>query len=180
MSHTDYIARFGGVLCVFIFVHFFIDWIFQTHAEAMVKHNNLPVRAKHCAIYTAPFIPLLWWMGVSPLLIAVCACILFFSHLIEDTYLPVYYWALYIRRVPSMHWKRLDPASPELKELLDALCGFLRDEVEYKEVQKIEQKIARKGFKEFIDTTLGKILMVTIDQIIHISFLIPVVMIAIH
>ena len=104
MSNLDYLIRLGGLLSVLTFIHFFIDWIFQTHAEAMVKHNNLRVRAKHCAIYTSPFIPLLWWLHVPTTNIVICAAILFFSHLAEDTYIPIVLWARYIRRVPSMQW----------------------------------------------------------------------------
>ena len=34
------IALMGGLFAVLAFIHFFVDWIFQSHAEAMVKHNN--------------------------------------------------------------------------------------------------------------------------------------------
>lgn len=36
----------------------------------------------------------------------------------------------------------------------------------------------KAGFVEFIQTTLGKILMISIDQIIHLLFLLPIVYLA--
>lgn len=139
----------GGLLSILTFIHFFVDWIFQSHAEAMVKHNNAKVRAKHCAIYTLGFVPLLlvfffvnyltaWELGFS-------IAILFVSHFCEDTYLPVYYWSKFIRRPPEMECE--DP---------------------------------KAGFVAFVQTGLGKILMIAIDQIIHITFLFPVVYFVLH
>jgi hypothetical protein len=140
----------GGLFAVLSFIHFFTDWIFQSHSEAMVKHNNPKIRAKHCLIYTLSFAPLLFfcwhvgallaWQFVASLLI------LFVSHFGEDTYLPVLWWAKYIRRPPEM----ATPADPKV------------------------------GFGLFIQTTLGKILMIAIDQIIHLTFLFPIVWFVLH
>lgn len=140
--NANQLASIGGLFAVFAFIHFFVDWILQTHAEAMAKHNTASVRAKHCLVYTLGFIPLLIWMGFGlwPFIIAVN--ILFWSHFIEDTYLPVYLWARYIRQPPEM---KDDP---------------------------------KAGFIEFIKTPLGKILMIAVDQIIHLAFLFPVVWMA--
>lgn len=138
----------GGLLALLVFVHFVVDWVFQTHAEAMVKHNDARVRARHCLIYMSGFIPLLILMHFSLLRFFVAMNILFWSHFAEDTYIPVFLWTKYIRRPPSM--------TP----------SFTNDFSE------------KKGFGQFIDTTLGKILMITIDQIIHIVFLIPIVVLA--
>jgi len=44
------VATVGGLFAVMTFIHFFVDWICQTHSEAMQKHNNWKVRTKHCAI----------------------------------------------------------------------------------------------------------------------------------
>ena len=150
----------GGLYAVLGFIHFFTDWIFQSHAEAMVKHANAKVRAKHCAIYTLGFVPLLifcmcvgaltWWQWLA------CIAILFFSHFVEDTYIPVFLWAKYIRRPPEM----TEPIKEESN-----IDGYV----------KIKKPDAEAGFKLFINTTLGKILMITIDQIIHFIFLFPVV-----
>jgi len=150
----------GGLFAVLGFIHFFVDWIFQSHSEAMVKHNNPKIRAKHCAIYTAGFLPLLffcWWVGALVMwqLLASIA-ILFISHFCEDTYLPVFYWAKWIRRPPEM----TDPI-----KLAANADGYIQ-------ILPPDPKI---GFGLFIQTTLGKILMITIDQIIHFAFLFPIV-----
>jgi hypothetical protein len=130
------LAQAGGLFAAFAFVHFAVDWIFQTHAEAMAKHNNAGVRARHCAIYTVGFLPLLWWLGWEPWRLGVGAAVLFFSHFAEDTYWPVYVWARYVRRVPIVRT--------------------------YQDQQ---------GFVMWVDGTLGKILMIAVDQIVHLAFL---------
>lgn len=61
-NHVSIIAQAGGLFAVFAFIHFFVDWVFQSHAEAMVKHNHADVRAKHCIIYTIGFIPLIYFL----------------------------------------------------------------------------------------------------------------------
>lgn len=139
------LALAGGLFSLLCFIHFFIDWIFQSHSEAMVKHNNPKIRAKHCAIYTLGFIPLLLvfvWAGALTLIqLGISIVILFFSHFYLDTYHGVYLWAKYIRRPPEMN----APEDPKV------------------------------GFVKFVQTTLGKILMITIDQISHLTFLFPIV-----
>src|SRR5271163_1367015 len=96
------IALLGGIFAILSFIHFFVDWIFQSHAEAMVKHNNPKIRAKHCAIYTAGFVPLFLLCDFSWLEWFVALNILFWSHFYLDTYHGVYLWAKYIRRPPEM------------------------------------------------------------------------------
>lgn len=139
-----YIALCGGLFAILAFVHFFVDWIFQSHSEAMVKHNDSRVRAKHCLIYTAGFLPLFYLFGFEQWEWIVGINILFWSHFCEDTYIPVYWWAKFIRRPPEM---RENP---------------------------------RSGFLQFIQTPLGKILMIAIDQIIHLTFLFPIVWMAMN
>lgn len=144
-----YVAMMGGLFAFFTFIHFLVDWVFQSHTEAMIKHNNAKVRAKHCGIYTLGFLPILlvFWhvQALAGWQVCLSLAILFFSHFVEDTYLPVYLWAKYIRRPPEM-------ASQDPK----------------------------KGFVEFIQTPLGKILMIAIDQIIHLAFLFPIVWMVLH
>lgn len=144
MNTVDTIAKIGGIFAVLTFVHFFVDWILQTHAEAMAKHNNAKVRARHCLIYTVGFVPLLWLLHLSLLECFVSINILFWSHFVEDTYLPVYYWAKYIRKPPEM--------------VVDSKAGFI----------------------QFVSTPLGKILMIAVDQIIHLAFLFPIVWMAVN
>jgi hypothetical protein len=158
------LALAGGLFAILTFIHFFVDWIFQSHAEAMVKHNNPKIRAKHCAIYTAGFVPLLLafvWVGaLTPIQLVISVAILFISHFCEDTYLPVYYWALYIRRPPQM------THSTEVKVGTDGLGNNIYQMV------RVDPKV---GFGQFVETAIGKILMITIDQIIHLAFLFPIV-----
>lgn len=119
----------GGLYAVFVFVHFVIDWVFQTHYEAMNKHNNTKIRAKHCLIYTAPFIPLMYVLGISPLWIAICAVVLFLSHFGEDTYLPVYWWAKHIRRHPLVTEKGLEGFKEMFGTPLGALLAIAIDQI---------------------------------------------------
>jgi hypothetical protein len=149
------IALMGGLLSILVFIHFFVDWIFQSHAEAMAKHNNPKIRAKHCAIYTAGFIPLFLFCDFSWLEWLVALNILFWSHFGEDTYVPVYLWAKYIRKPPEM-------CTPS--KTVSTIDGYIY----------IAAPDPKKGFVEFIGTPMGKILMIAIDQIIHIAFLLPI------
>jgi hypothetical protein len=141
MNIVFQMALGGGIFAILAFVHFFVDWIFQSHSEAMVKHNNPKIRAKHCAIYTLGFLPLFYLFGFSWWEWLVGINILFWSHFGEDTYLLVYLWAKYIRRPPQM----IEPNDPKI------------------------------GFVQFVETPLGKILMITVDQLVHLAFLFPVV-----
>lgn len=125
----------GGLFAVLAFVHFLVDWVFQTHAEAMTKHNHPWVRARHCTIYTAGFLPVLLVWGWDAKRLAFGGAVLFLSHFAEDTYLPVFCWAKHIRRVPVVRERGLP------------------------------------GFVEWASEPLGKILMIAIDQIVHLSFL---------
>jgi len=198
MDKLAKMALIGGVFAILTFIHFFIDWIFQSHAEAMVKHNNPLIRAKHCAIYTSPFILFMIWCGLSWWIVILASLLLFGSHFIEDTYIPVLLWAKYIRRPPEMRWKisvENEPnydgkyfsclRSPDGKNDEDSIriqCGAKswRESImmecnhgalSRKEAQK---KLDHGGFMEFITTPMGKILMIAIDQIIHIAFLLPI------
>lgn len=138
----DTLVKIGGLFALLSFVHFFVDWLFQSHSEAMQKHNHNFIRAKHCLIYTLGFLPVFLLLSL-PLGITVILCnILFLSHFIEDTYMPVYLWAKYIRK------------PPEIKD------GTV------------------EGFNDFINNTvLGKILMIAVDQIIHLLFVLVVAII---
>jgi hypothetical protein len=162
MDMVQRVALLGGLFAVFAFVHFFVDWIFQSHSEAMVKHNNAKIRAKHCLIYTVGFFPLMWLLHFSTAKFLIGANILFWSHFVEDTYYPVFLWAKYIRRPPEM----VEP----WKETYTRVDGAL--------AIKVHPPDAKRGFVEFVQTALGKILMIAIDQIIHLAFLFPLVWMA--
>ena len=148
------LALTGGLLAILVFVHFFVDWIFQSHAEAMVKHNTPKIRAKHCLIYALGFAPLMWLFNFTPLEWFFGLNLLFWSHFVEDTYLPVYLWAKHIRKPPEMTEPRKQPG-------VDGYVQVLPPD-------------PKAGFVEFVQTPMGKILMIAVDQIIHIAFLFPI------
>lgn len=160
------IAMGGGLFAIFTFIHFFVDWICQTHDEAMAKHNNPKVRARHCLIYTLGFVPIMYFLNFECWEWIAGLNILFWSHFIEDTYVPVYLWAKYIRKPPQMTQPRKEFDSISFPD--------------GKELYKVSPPDPKKGFIEFIDTTLGKILMIAVDQIIHLAFLFPLVWFALN
>lgn len=164
MKTVHDIALMGGLFSIFTFVHFFVDWLMQTHAEAMSKHNNWKIRARHCLIYMTGFIPLLYILGFSFWQYVIALNILFWSHFVEDTYLPVFLWAKYIRRPPEMieSWK-------EMYTRVDGSVAF-----------KVHPPDAKRGFMEFVQTPLGKIIMIAVDQIIHLAFLLPIAWMALQ
>lgn len=196
MDKLAQIALTGGVFAILVFIHFAIDWVFQSHAEAMAKHNDPLIRAIHCLIYTTPFVPFMWWCGLRWYWTLIFAIVLFLSHFVEDTYIPVLLWAKYIRRVPEMRWKihvgnpqgdgyyamLISPDGNSDEDSIHIQCGAKT----WREVimmdchvgklgrEEAQKKLDHGGFMEFIGSTLGKILMIAIDQIIHIAFLLPI------
>lgn len=166
----------GGIFAIFTFIHFFVDWICQTHDEAMAKHNNPKVRARHCLIYTLGFVPVMYLLNFECWEWVAGLNILFWSHFIEDTYVPVYLWAKYIRKPPQMTQPRKELESYQMPD------SFLKDGVLQipTPIYKVLPPDPKKGFIEFIDTTLGKILMIAVDQIIHLAFLFPLVWFALN
>lgn len=158
MDLVHRIALAGGLFAIFTFVHFFVDWIFQTHAEAMAKHNNAKVRARHCLIYTIGFVPLMLLLKFTMWEFVIGINILFWSHFYLDTYHAVFIWAKYIRRPPEM-------IAPSKIVGADGYIAVLPPD-------------PYKGFVQFVQTPLGKILMITIDQISHIAFLWTLVFLA--
>jgi hypothetical protein len=179
MNPIFYLANFGGILSILIFIHFFVDWIFQSHATAMAKHNRAVIRATHCLIYTCGFIPLLafsmFYAELQPFEFAACLLILFFSHFIEDTYFPVFLWAKYIRRAPQFR----DVVKPPVFRAKQLLNMKVQKQFWYQEEDEaiympITYPSDKAAFAAFIATPLGTVLMIAIDQIIHITFLLPI------
>lgn len=160
MDVVTRVALAGGLFAVLTFIHFFVDWVLQTHAEAMAKHNNPKVRARHCLIYTLGFVPIMFLLHFQAWEWFVSLNVLFWSHFVEDTYVPVYLWAKYIRRPPEM-------TEPQKNVELDGYVSILPPN-------------PKKGFVDFIQTPLGKILMIAIDQIIHLAFLWVLVALAVR
>lgn len=154
-------AQIGGIFALLVLVHFVADWVFQSHAEAMAKPTNHWIRAKHCLIYTALML-LSIVLTVQPS-IGACACmagILFLSHFFEDTYLPVFVWAKMIRKPPEMV-----PPPPTTHTMRVEGLG---------DIKFAAPEPGIKEFLAFAGTPLGKILLIAIDQIVHLVFLLPV------
>jgi hypothetical protein len=164
MNPVIKVAILGGLIAVLALIHNVVDVIFQNHAEAMVKHNNAKVRAKHCLIYTIGFIPFMWICQFTFWEWVIGLNILFWSHFFEDTYLPVYLWAKYIRKPPEMTepWK-------ETYTRVDGSQAF-----------RVHPPDPKRGFVEWIQTTLGKMLMIWVDQIVHWVFLVPIAYMALR
>ncbi len=156
------IAQIGGIFALLVLVHFVADWVFQSHAEAMAKPKDHWVRARHCFIYTViclGAITLTTWPSFEA--VAWMAGILFFSHFFEDTYLPVFVWAKLIRKPPEMF--------PPAKRVIDLKkTGAEATEIVPSPPPRM------KEFVEFASSPLGKILLIAIDQIVHLVFLLPV------
>lgn len=100
-SHIELCARLGGVFAVFVFWHFIADWAFQTHAVAMSKSRDAKVRALHCLQYAVYFIPIAYWLGAPVCLRITSYLLLFVTHFVIDSYVPVAVWAKHLRRVPQ-------------------------------------------------------------------------------
>jgi len=98
---NDRIGIFGGIFALLVFWHFVVDWLFQSHDEAMRKSTDPYVRAIHCAIYTGGFAPVIGYLGLSFWESMLCGVVLFVSHFIEDTYIPVLLWVKHVRRPPE-------------------------------------------------------------------------------
>lgn len=139
------LSKLGGIFAVLTFIHFVVDFIPQSHSEAMAKSTNAVIRARHCLVYSLGFIPILLITKISLVGIMLCFSILFFSHFLQDTYISVILWAKYIRKPPQL--------------------------VGSKNLSKDEVILA---FKEWASTPLGILLIVVVDQITHLAFLWPI------
>lgn len=147
----------GGLLFILTLIHFFLDWTFQTQKEAMEKHDNPIVRAKHCLIYSFGFSPIMLIMNFSILELFIGLAILFVSHFILDTYIVVFLWLKYIRKPYEKY------------EMYENING-----------KTIYNSFNEEYFREFVNTQLGLILALVIDQITHIICLIPIVYMALN
>lgn len=80
-----------------ILAHAIGDWLLQTQYEAMGKASgkflNWPL-GKHCAVYTACFIPALLVLGCSLSWLA----LLFTSHYAIDRRTPILWWIRVVKR----------------------------------------------------------------------------------
>ena len=167
------LAILGGIYVILAFWHF-------------------PVRARHCLVYTALYVPLLlvlrlrmgifgdlhladmgnfWW----------CLGILWLSHFIIDTYWPVMMWAKYLRRADQFkHVKRYGPradgsytmTAQQFRQFMEH--GTVVTGWQDKVVDEITYANDAEAFKAFFNTGIGAILCITMDQLFHLAFLWPV------
>jgi hypothetical protein len=102
--------------------------------------------------------------------------ILWTTHFVIDTYIPVMLWAKYLRRAPQ--FKDVVPPVMLTKEQLDNLMAGKGLVVgrgwSDKEVDRITYKNDEEAFKAFFMTPIGSILCITMDQLFHIACLWPV------
>jgi hypothetical protein len=148
-----------AVFVALTFWHFPADWLFQSHKEALAKAKDRKVRLWHCTKYALTYVPLLWFFGPDWVTMAWCLGILFSTHYVIDSYVPVMLWAKYLRRAPQFAnvGKKFPPQSWQDKVIEER--GYDNDE---------------EAFKAFAATPLGLILLITMDQFFHIACLLPV------
>jgi hypothetical protein len=155
------LALAGGIFSILVFIHFIMDWIFQSHKNAVIKHNSPLIRAEHCSIYTIGFVPILIPMQFELWEFGAACIILFLSHFYLDTYHLVYLWAKHIRKPPEMF---------ELGKYKTCKGGQV---IDYPANNK-------EGFEIFATIPNNRILVIVIDQLAHIMFLIPLVWMALN
>lgn len=157
--NTNVITQVGGIFTILVFWHFFADWVFQTHKEAMSKSKNAWIRARHCVIYTLLFWPLFLLCGFHGEKAGMATFILFATHFIIDSYVPVMLWAKYLRRAPQFQ-----------------NVGTLRSVGQWQDnvVEQNNHLTDTDAFVAFVQTPLGLVLTITMDQFLHIACLGPV------
>jgi hypothetical protein len=166
----------GGLFAVLTLVHFAVDWLTQSHGDAMKKSKDWVTRAKHCFIYTMPFYAVFYFINVPVSIAWICFLILFFSHFLEDTYIPVYLWAKYIRNPRHAVFGDLGMA---VNNDIHKLTGIYDENGDL--TVKSERTIKNiHDFAGWMATPLGAILGITVDQIIHLAFLLLVSFIIVY
>jgi hypothetical protein len=95
----EQIALLGGLYVPLVFWHFVVDWLTQTEKMAEAKSENVVVLLLHCTIYTVLFVPILWLYDLGTEQVFLAGFALFTSHVVGDTYVPVWFWVRYIRRM---------------------------------------------------------------------------------
>lgn len=150
---------------ILVLCHFAFDWVYQSHKEALAKSKNRKVRLWHCVKYAVPFVPVLMWFGMGSGAILASLAILFGTHYVIDSYVPVMLWAKYLRRAPEFDNIGERPVSHPV--------GW-QDKV----IERTYYPTDVDAFIAFARTPLGLVLMITMDQFLHIACLLPVAMLA--
>ncbi len=174
------IAIFAALFGLLTFWHFPADWLFQNHMEAIKKSKDRKVRAWHCLKYALAFVPLLLLMRTrmnydGPTLLADAnfygaLVILFVSHYIIDSYIPVMLWAKYIRKDPVFAQVRPMVKKSEKKE---PRKGW-EDKVVDQPTQQWLYEDDGKALEAMFTRPVGAILCITMDQLFHIICLLPI------
>ncbi len=183
------LAVLAGVFVILAFWHFPADWLFQTHKEALAKSENHLIRARHCLVYTAMYLPLLLLLRIrmdywGPQLVLgwqfyASLAILFFTHFGIDTYWPVMMWAKYLRRAPQFK-DVVKPLTFTKQQWDDVISGKVKMVASPpkgwsdKEVDRITYPSDKEAFRAFFMTPIGAILCITMDQMFHLACLWPV------
>ena len=148
MITTQLLGTVGGLFALLALWHFFADWTFQSHKDAIAKSKDQRVRASHCIEYVFAFFPAWTWASLAQNN-GILKCItivftLFFTHFIIDSYKPVAWWAKNVRH---------DPAFDQHPDDYET------------------------AMKAMMSTPVGAILCITMDQILHLACLVPVAII---
>lgn len=149
----EFFAAAGGLFAMLTFVHFFADWLFQTQHEATRKHKDWKVRAWHCLVYTAFFIPVVLALAPTAWALGGSLAILWVSHFVIDTYIPVFLWAKYMRKISDLN--------PTGRKFNDTMLKDLT--------------VGQEEFARLWKLPVYPILFIAVDQIFHLAFLWPVV-----
>lgn len=184
----------GALFSLFVFWHFVSDWVFQSQKEALAKAKDRKVRAWHCLKYTAPFAPLLslfrirtssdmfsgpevdlalGWQFYTAL------AILFVSHYIIDSYVPVMLWAKYLRRATEFTYvvKPVTLTKEQHEAILRGEGKIVGMGWSDNIVDHVTYPSDEEAFRAFAHTPIGLVLMITMDQLFHIAFLIPTIVV---
>ena len=110
----------------------------------------------------------------------VAFAILFVSHYIIDSYVPVMLWAKHLRKASEFSY--VVPPMTLTKEQHEA---FMKGEMKIhavgwsdKVVDHVMYPNDKEAFKAFAHTPIGVVLMITIDQLFHIAFLLPTIIVS--
>ena len=179
----------GGLLSILVFIHLSIDFIGQNNNRSMNKHNNEKLRAFHCLTHLVGFTPIFIilnrWGSLSLGEIFLCYNILFWSHFVEDTYIPVMLWMRYFRKPPEMFNEEIEKEYKISSKAMDAYILHRKRVPQHlvdktRDLEKQRDKIARDGLIKYIGTPIGRFLLFAVDQIIHVLFLFPIVWMALN
>ena len=140
------ISEIGGIFALLTFWHFVADWLPQSHAEAMAKSSDSHVRALHCAVYTVlmiiPVCFLIQMQHGQSYHSAILYCIFMAILFVSHFYEDTY--------KPVVWWLKQVRRIPQFENAISdhaAIMNFLEH-----------------------SNGLGYILLITVDQLVHIAF----------